>query len=230
MTISTPASSTTYTANYTRSPSPISATCRSSARQRMVGGRSNAIAATASRERPTAADHDPGHDLRQGLGRSLDVAGRVQPGGTYTTFLADLGIDDETNGGGSVVFQSCSPTALRSTRAARPRAHGVLQCDNLNVTGVNQLQLNVNQSTNGKTDDHADWANARLLSTRRHRRQPPSDLTATALSTTQIRLNWTDNANNETGFQIDRSPNGTSGWTQIATVGSQRRRRTRTPV
>ena len=55
---------------------------------------------------------------------------------------------------------------------------------------------------------------------RQSRRRAPSALTTTTLSTTQIRLNWTDNANNETGFQIDRSANGTTGWTQIATVGA----------
>ena len=45
----------------------------------------------------------------------------------------------------------------------------------------------------------------------------PSNLTAIALLLSQIQLNWTDNASTETGFQIDRSANGTSGWTQIAT-------------
>ena len=33
------------------------------------------------------------------------------------------------------------------------------------------------------------------------------DLRATILSATSIRLNWTDNANNETGFQVWRSVN-----------------------
>ena len=47
----------------------------------------------------------------------------------------------------------------------------------------------------------------------------PSALTATALSRSQIRLNWTDNSSNESGFQIERSTNGTT-FTQIATVGA----------
>src|SRR5206468_695314 len=47
----------------------------------------------------------------------------------------------------------------------------------------------------------------------------PSRLTATTLSSTSTRIDWTDNANNETGFKIERSPNG-SGWSQIATVGA----------
>jgi hypothetical protein len=46
----------------------------------------------------------------------------------------------------------------------------------------------------------------------------PNALTATAVSPSQINLSWTDNSNNEDGFKIERSGNG-SGWTQIATVG-----------
>lgn len=48
----------------------------------------------------------------------------------------------------------------------------------------------------------------------------PSSLIATAENPFRIRLNWADNANNETGFKIERSPNGSSSWTQIATVGA----------
>ena len=44
----------------------------------------------------------------------------------------------------------------------------------------------------------------------------PTGLAATADSATQITLNWTDNASDETGFKIERSPDGSTGWTQIA--------------
>jgi hypothetical protein len=47
----------------------------------------------------------------------------------------------------------------------------------------------------------------------------PSNLTATAVSSTEIDLAWTDNSANETGFKIERSTNGTS-FTQIATVSA----------
>jgi hypothetical protein len=46
----------------------------------------------------------------------------------------------------------------------------------------------------------------------------PTNLVATAVSKSQINLSWTDNSNNETGFKIERKQ-GTSGWSQIATVG-----------
>jgi predicted phage tail protein len=41
----------------------------------------------------------------------------------------------------------------------------------------------------------------------------PSNLSATAVSKSQINLAWTDNANNETGFEVDRASNSsfTSG-------------------
>jgi predicted phage tail protein len=46
----------------------------------------------------------------------------------------------------------------------------------------------------------------------------PGALIATAVSTSQINLSWTDNASNEQGFRIERSNNNVS-FTQIATVG-----------
>lgn len=46
----------------------------------------------------------------------------------------------------------------------------------------------------------------------------PTNLTANAVSSSAINLSWTDNANNETGFDIERSLNGTN-WNQIATTG-----------
>ncbi len=36
---------------------------------------------------------------------------------------------------------------------------------------------------------------------------------------TSIRLSWTDNSDNEQGFYIERSPNGTDGWSIVWTVG-----------
>ena len=47
----------------------------------------------------------------------------------------------------------------------------------------------------------------------------PTRLIATAVSDSQIDLAWTDNSSNETGFKIERSPDG-STWAEIATVGT----------
>lgn len=48
----------------------------------------------------------------------------------------------------------------------------------------------------------------------------PTDLTATALDDDQIQLSWTDNASNEDGYSIERSPNGTDSWVEIDTTAA----------
>ncbi|MBN1669653.1 MAG: CotH kinase family protein, partial [Kiritimatiellae bacterium] len=45
----------------------------------------------------------------------------------------------------------------------------------------------------------------------------PGSLAAAAQSATSIRLTWTDNSSNETGFKIDRRKSGTTTWERIAT-------------
>ena len=47
----------------------------------------------------------------------------------------------------------------------------------------------------------------------------PSNLIAAAISTSQINLNWTDSANNEDGFSVERSSDGTT-FTALASVGA----------
>jgi parallel beta-helix repeat protein len=48
----------------------------------------------------------------------------------------------------------------------------------------------------------------------------PSGLSAVAGSDSQINLNWTDNAGDETAYLVERSPNGSSDWAQIASLGA----------
>jgi len=47
----------------------------------------------------------------------------------------------------------------------------------------------------------------------------PTSLTATAQKKLRIQLAWKDNANNETGFKVERSVGGVT-WTEIATLGA----------
>lgn len=46
----------------------------------------------------------------------------------------------------------------------------------------------------------------------------PTGLGATATSSSAIDLAWEDNSDDETGFRIQRSPDGTSGWSEVATT------------
>jgi uncharacterized repeat protein (TIGR02543 family) len=49
---------------------------------------------------------------------------------------------------------------------------------------------------------------------------PPTNLSATAASQTQINMSWQDNSTDESSFHIERSPDGSSGWVEIDTVGA----------
>ena len=57
----------------------------------------------------------------------------------------------------------------------------------------------------------------------------PTTLAANAASTTQINLTWTDTSSNETGFKVERSPDG-STWTQITTTAANATGYNDTPV
>ncbi len=50
--------------------------------------------------------------------------------------------------------------------------------------------------------------------------QAPSNLTTTAVSTSQINLSWQDNAYDESGFKIERKTGSGGTYSEIATVGA----------
>jgi hypothetical protein len=79
----------------------------------------------------------------------------------YTRFISDIGVDDETNGNGSVTFQVWTDGTKVFDSGTLTGASPV-QTVNVNVVGKNQLQLIVTDAGNGPTADHGDWAGARL--------------------------------------------------------------------
>jgi subtilase family serine protease len=48
----------------------------------------------------------------------------------------------------------------------------------------------------------------------------PTGLTATATSSSQINLSWNADSGASNGYLIERSPNGSTGWTQIGTTAA----------
>jgi hypothetical protein len=48
----------------------------------------------------------------------------------------------------------------------------------------------------------------------------PSGMTAEAASSSSINLGWTDASNDELGFRVERSPDGLTGWVEIADLGA----------
>ncbi len=87
---------------------------------------------------------------------------RFALGGACTgSFIADLGIDGETGGYGSVVFQVWLDGVL-AYDSGITRAGDVRKTVNVGVAGKNELRLVVTNGGDGNTGDHADWGGARV--------------------------------------------------------------------
>jgi len=90
---------------------------------------------------------------------------------------------------------------------------GTTSYSNTGLSASTTYHYRVRASNAGGNSGYSNVANATTLAPAP---TDPSGLTATAVSQTQINLSWTDNANNETGYKVERSPDGTTGWTEIA--------------
>ena len=113
-------------------------------------------------------DGDPisinGKVYKKGLGVHATSSITYELKGEYEIFLADLGIDDSTCDLGSVRFE----VYLDGNRVYRSSV--IRYGDNplpisVDVSNTNQLELVVtNADINGTSCDHANWADARLIS------------------------------------------------------------------
>jgi subtilisin family serine protease len=96
-----------------------------------------------------------------------------------------------------------------------------------NVTGYSNTGLTASTSYSyrvraNNTVGDSDYSNTASAATDAAPAIPaaPTNLAATVVSKSQINLTWTDNANNETGYRIERCKGATcTNFTQIATVG-----------
>ena len=73
------------------------------------------------------------------------------------------------------------------------------------------------RATNAAGD--SGYSNTSSVTTPEDPPQAPTSLSASATSSTSVDLEWTDNANNETGFKIERSTDGVS-FALIGTTGA----------
>lgn len=83
-------------------------------------------------------------------------------GGKYATFIADIGIDDETRGTGSALFsvEADGDPRLKPVEMSGGRKPRRVKLD---ITGVRHLTLLVDFGKDQDLGDHADWLNARLI-------------------------------------------------------------------
>lgn len=137
--------------------------------------------------------------------------------GQYANFNCDVGVDDEVNGKGTGVVDfkvmGDGKVLYDSGVLTNGAAPGHIS---ISVAGVQQMTLVATNGVAGSIDfDHADWAGAQLVATAAAP-TAPTNLAATALSTSSIKLGWTNTSANQTSITIDRSTDG-SNFTTVAT-------------
>jgi alpha-galactosidase len=102
-----------------------------------------------------------GAAYERGLGVHAPSRLAYELGGGCTSFSADVGVDDETGGNGSVSFEVWTDGALAWTSGVlsgtSPAEHVTLD-----MRGVHELRLVVTDGGDGVEYDHADWAGAAL--------------------------------------------------------------------
>ena len=102
-----------------------------------------------------------GTTYAKGLGTHANSEISYNLGGQYAGFTTDIGIDDEMASLGSVVFQVFLDGTERYNSGTMTGATPT-KTITLDVSGKNTLKLVVSDNGDGNSQDHADWANARL--------------------------------------------------------------------
>jgi len=116
---------------------------------------------------PNAGDGQPlrigGQQFAKGLGTNAYSQVIYDLGGRYGRFLAQVGVDDEVgDSAGTVVFQIWSDGVKLYDSGVLTGADGPRPVS-VDVTGLQHLELAVLATDDGASNDHADWADAKLF-------------------------------------------------------------------
>ncbi|GHF36451.1 hypothetical protein HNQ07_001322 [Deinococcus metalli] len=98
-----------------------------------------------------------------GLGVHSNSTVTYSLGGQCSTFASDIGVDDEVGSIGSVVFQVWAD-GVKIYDSGTMTGSSATKSVNVGIAGKSELKLVVTDAGDGNAYDHADWANARVLS------------------------------------------------------------------
>ncbi|MCR2806562.1 NPCBM/NEW2 domain-containing protein [Paenibacillus soyae] len=103
-----------------------------------------------------------GVEYAKGLGTHAASEIVYTVGGAYGRFLAEVGVDDETYGNGSVSFEVWLDGVLAYDSGVMTAESDTASID-LDIGGAQTLKLVVTNGGNGSDWDHADWGDARIV-------------------------------------------------------------------
>ncbi|WP_445525931.1 NPCBM/NEW2 domain-containing protein [Streptomyces cyslabdanicus] len=98
----------------------------------------------------------------KGLGVHAESAVEFYTGGACRAVTADVGVDDEKDGKGTVAFEVWADGRKVAATGVLTNASGA-QPLSADVTGAQVVRLVVTDGGDGIDSDHADWADARLM-------------------------------------------------------------------
>jgi hypothetical protein len=106
-----------------------------------------------------------GRQYDRGLGTHANSEIRYQLDNRYRRLEAEVGVDEEKDGAGTVVFQVFADGRKMFDSGTM---HGKQPAQKISILldGAEELTLIVTDADDGITCDHADWANARLIGNR----------------------------------------------------------------
>ncbi|WP_088888904.1 NPCBM/NEW2 domain-containing protein [Leptolyngbya ohadii] len=129
----------------------------------------------------------------KGLGVHANSVVSYALNGNYTRFQSAVGVDDYVGANGSVVFQVWADGVLLFDSGVMT-GNSATQTVDVNISGRQTLELIVTNAGDSFDFDHANWANARLLSTAPS--SPPTFISD---------LNWVSATNGWGDVERDRS-------------------------
>ncbi len=103
-----------------------------------------------------------GTTYSKGLGVHAASDLKYNVAGTCSTFISDIGIDDEVAPNGSVIFQVWADGA-KLYDSGLVNASMPPKSVSVGITGKQQLELVVADDGDGLSSDHGDWAGARVV-------------------------------------------------------------------
>ncbi|WP_457767691.1 NPCBM/NEW2 domain-containing protein [Cyanobium sp. ULC084] len=165
-----------------------------------------------------------GTTYAKGLGVHASSSLTYALGGSYSRFQSFIGVDDYALNQGSVIFRVLADGTERFRSGILTGASATQSVD-LNVAGVQTLQLIVENADGSTRSDHANWADAKLISSVADTTAPSAALTASGITaglagslyTFTVRYDDLTGVNIASIDNADISVTGPNGYSQRAT-------------
>jgi len=169
-----------------------------------------------------------GGDKQDGSARVITGIQWVQPAAPATpaapsalsataTSSSQINLAWADNAGNETGFKIERKTGASGTWAqVATTGANAISFSNTGLSASTQYYFRVRASNATGDSGYSNEANATTQAPPPTIPAPPSNMSATATSSTTVSLAWTDNSNNETGFKLEGKTGATGNWTQIA--------------